>query len=85
MAVRINRYSEKYKVHPVGTFRGLAHDRVLGLDESEQFENNVKNGKEVSTGLSDLGFEIQNVVDFAVKGLQVTRVSVQPILPEYGT
>ena len=84
MALRLNRFPDKYKVHSIGTFRGLAHDRILGLDTSEQFEKNVKHGKDVSTGLSDLGFDVKNVVDFAVKGLKVSRVTVQPILPEYG-
>lgn len=86
-----NRKHPGYNIHPVGTFEGLEHSRVMGLDTTEQFTNNKKYHAEVETGLSDLGFNsINTKKTFWVggdgndgSGLAVTRVVFEPILPNY--
>ena len=63
-----------------GRFRELYHDRVWGLDASEQFRSNIANEKEFTSGLSDVAYRFLGVKHSAsIRGWNITRILVEPV------
>lgn len=77
MAWRIRRFSGGFRVLMPGQFRGLPHQRVHGLDETDQFSKNVKNIHETVSGLSDLHYDLLGENTFQVSWLSVVRIVVK--------
>jgi hypothetical protein len=79
MAYRIKRFHGGFRVLTPGTFRGLAHPRVPGLDTTDQFQENAKNRQEIESGLSNVKYELSGETKAQVKNLSVVRVVVHPL------
>jgi hypothetical protein len=78
MAKRIKRFERRY-ILLGGKFRELYHERVHGLDSSDEQKSNCADRKDLDSGLSDLEFRLVNVTQSAVRGWNVTRLLVQTL------
>lgn len=91
MAFRLRTVIGGYDVlnNTIGAYRELYHGRVWGLDNTPQFKRNVANARDLTSGLSNLRFLIEDWVEQptvfkAMSKLTVRRVRVEVLKEDNG-